>query len=150
MVDGRIELIGMDASHRRCRWRTGIYQTPLEPAKIGGGIEFLTGSIWADTIPVEAGTDGEAGAVEFAEGRYRWLTAPTSVTEDMHPAGTVAVTPTGRYLKIIIETEAPTEQGAAGTIALDAGLYRLIAKNTPADDEAKGTVQFTTGTYQTP
>ena len=144
--EGRIELVGMDASHRLARWRSETYLTPLEIQVILGDIGPLIGDYQSITVFATM-EDGHTADVMPLEGTYRPVRVPISGTGGAARGGVVGEL-LGTYIFVSTQIDSyVTEPGALGLVLKPTGTYIFVRKLGIAADETQAKIQPLTGTY---
>jgi hypothetical protein len=142
---GRLELVGMDVSHRRARWRSQAYLTPLQVQVMTGTVGPVTGEYEAVTIhtPVEDSTGGEG--IEFT-GLYRSVRVVES-TSEAGVSGDIVGELSGEYseVRVLLDT---TGDSTTGLVLPPSGSYTLSRKlSIPAPQSITATIHAVTGSY---
>jgi hypothetical protein len=145
----RMEVQGMDTGHRRCRWQSFEYQTPVPPDFLAATIELEPG-LYFETIMAAPPTAEAMGAtIELEPGLYQDIVVRFPLVEEPGVGATIALEP-GLYQDIITKAD-PTETAMGASIALEPAAYMLTGKTTGLQAESMGAeIQLETGIYEEP
>ena len=140
-----IEIHGMDAGHRKVRWRSATYSPPV--ADGFGSFVSLEDGAYTEIAIIGTDGDGQGASVELTTGTYEDVNVPAAPEGD--GAGASVALEAGSYDQIVIP--ATGGDSAKASVTLEDGAYTLTAQNTGAQGDGAGaTVELTTGSYGTP
>jgi hypothetical protein len=142
---GRLELVGIDAGHRRARWRSYAYLTPIPKQLIFAGLEDVSGEYSEITVRT-AGDDSATVELDAVGGTY----AEIRVYEDagigglgLHSLSAAA----GAYTPIRVQAaaiEQPSKHSLSGTVP---GEYKLVRQTAAVVETTTVQLKTVSGTY---
>lgn len=124
--EGRIDLVGIDTGHRRARWRSQTYLTPLEIQIVLAEVQELSGLYRAVTV-FSRPEDALAAAIVPLAGEYRATRIQSLGNNAGGADGRVVGELSGTYVTVRI-TRAVAEPGALGLVVPTTGTYTLVRK----------------------
>ncbi len=143
--EGRIEVVGMDAGHRLCRWRTGGYLTPPERQILNSRIAGVSGE-FRELRVFASSEDLLATQISNVSGTFREIRIAAAIAE----FGTSRIVPvaSGAYTEVRIPIDLPDESATARLAATATGEYKLIAKMGAVEETGNSRIRTTiTGSY---
>ncbi len=144
-VSGRLEIIGMDVSHRLARWRSQTYLTPLQAQVMTATVNQVAGVYQPVTVfgPAGDGIDGETLEVT---GVYRSVRVIES-TAEAGVSGDVFGELAGTYSEVRVLLEL-TPEVTSGLVLPAVGSYTLTRRLSVPDPEViTATIHPVTGSY---
>lgn len=144
--EGRLELVGIDTGHRRARWRSFPYLTPIPKQLAITTIQDFSGSYTEITVRA-AGADSAVNTLNAVGGEY----AEIRVYRDGGSQGKGLVyfdgSVAGAYTEIRVTAQALQQPSIHTWDGVASGDYVLVRKTGAGQDSATVTLQTIAGTY---
>lgn len=144
---GRLELVGIDAGHRRARWRSNAYVTPIPKQLALTRIDSVAGDYMAITVPrAYAETVGHRmGAVDGTYAELRVYLSGGVQGRGLHSLTNLV---TGDYTEVRVFNDPSTTPKATHSLeGLVTGDYMLVRKTGAGVDSFSVKLQTIAGTY---
>lgn len=143
---GRLELVGIDAGHRRARWRSYAYLTPIPKQLIFAGLEDVSGEYSEITVR-SAGDDSATVELDAVGGTY----AAIRVYHDAGIGGkglhSLEGTVGGAYTEIRLRAfavELPSMHSLSGVVP---GEYKLVRRTADVVENTSVQLKTVSGNY---